>query len=396
MDTRCGPRGLRVSVLAGGRIVTPSTVLEPGWVEIRDGVVVDVGAGSPPSAPTTDLGGAWLVPGFVDVHVHGGGAHDMARSAEDMAAAVQFHRAHGTTSTLVSLVTAPPTQLGCQLRWVSELAVGQRHVLGAHLEGPFLSTVRCGAQNPEHLQQPDLAMFGRLHAASEGTLRMITVAPELPGSLELIRAAREANVTVAVGHSDATYAEAMAAVGAGATAATHLFNGMRPMHHREPGVANAALDADLYCEVINDGHHVHAALVRLVAAARPDRLVLVTDAIDATGMPDGPTMLGGQAVDIDGGVARLRRTGALAGSTLTMDEALRRSIVEVGLDVVTAVRAASTNAARMLGLDGRIGSISPGRIADLVVLDEDFCVQSVLTAGEGERSGSAPALAVFD
>jgi N-acetylglucosamine-6-phosphate deacetylase len=141
---------------------------------------------------------------------------------------------------------------------------------------------------------------------------------------------------------------------------------------------------------------VHAALVRLVAAARPDRLVLVTDAIDATGMPDGPTMLGGQAVDIDGGVARLRRTGALAGSTLTMDEALRRSIVEVGLDVVTAVRAASTNAARLLGLDGRIGSISPGRIADLVVLDEAFRVQQVLVAGEGGRSDSTPALAVFD
>jgi N-acetylglucosamine-6-phosphate deacetylase len=214
---------------------------------------------------------------------------------------------------------------------------------------------------------------------------MVTVAPELPGARELVRAARAAGAVVAIGHSDAGYAEALAAVDAGATAATHLFNGMRPLHHRDPGVVGAALDAGLFCELVLDGHHLDPAVVRLVFRLLPDRAVLVTDAIAAAGLPDGDTTLGGRAVRVTGGVARLADSGALAGSTLTMAGAFRRGVVEAGLDVVAVAAAAATNPARLLGLGDRLGEIRAGLAADLVVLDEAFEVQGVWAAGRPVR-----------
>lgn len=370
-----------MTLLAGGRIVTRAAVHDPGWIETHDGVIVAVGAGSPPEPADHDLGGAWVLPGFVDLHVHGGGGHDVARSPDDMAAAVEFHRAHGTTGTLVSLVTAPVEDLTEQLRWAAALAASSPRVLGAHLEGPFLASHRCGAQNPRHLLPADPDTFARLLEAGRGALRMITVAPELPGGLDLIRAARAAGLLVAIGHSDATYDEALAATAVGASVATHLFNGMPPLHHRDPGLVGAAVDAGLACELINDGQHIHPAVIRLVAAAMPDRLVLITDAIDATGMPDGTTVLGGQEVTVADGVARLSRTGALAGSTLTMDEAVRRSVVDVGLDVRIVAAAAATTPARLLGIGDRRGEIRAGLAADLVLLDEELRLQRVMLAG---------------
>jgi N-acetylglucosamine-6-phosphate deacetylase len=309
-----------------------------------------------------------------------------------MAAAVAFHRSHGTTRTLVSLVTAPLADLERQLGWVADLASGsERRVIGAHLEGPFLSHARCGAQNPVHLRRPDRAEFARLVAAARGTLRSVTVAPELPGALDVIRDAVAAGAVAAIGHTDATYAEAAQAIAAGATLATHLFNGMRPIHHREPGPAGAALGADLACEVINDGIHVHPAITTLVNQI-PGRLILVTDAIDAAGMGDGEVELGGQRVQVRDGQARLEVSGSLAGSTLTMDAALRRAVSECGLSVVDASAAASGTAARLLGCDDAFGAIRPGLEADLVVLDEQFKVAGVLAsgawaAGPGEAGG---------
>lgn len=374
-----------MTVLAGARVVTPAGVLRPGWVETQDGVIVDVGAGSPPLGADVDLGGAWLLPGFVDLHVHGGGGYDVARSASDMASSVEFHRAHGTTSTLVSLVTAGVDELEQQLSWVAALARRADYVRGAHLEGPFLAAGRCGAQHPGRFLPPDEAIFARLNRAADGYLRVITVAPELSGSLELIRAARHAGVLAAIGHTDATYQQTMSAIAAGAGLATHLLNTMRPLHHREPGAAGAVLDAGVPFEVINDGHHLHPAIVRLLAGLRPAGMVLVTDAISAAGVPDGPTVLGGQDVDVTDGVARLRRDGAMAGSTLTMDEAVRRSVVEVGLDVSVVAAAAATTPATLLRIDDRLGAIKPGLAADLVVLDDDFRLVRVL-----QRNSATP------
>jgi N-acetylglucosamine-6-phosphate deacetylase len=225
--------------------------------------------------------------------------------------------------------------------------------------------------------------------AARGTLRSVTVAPELPGALDVIADAVAGGVVAAIGHTDATYAEAMQAIAAGATLATHLFNGMRPIHHREPGPAGAALEADLACEVINDGIHVHPAITTLVNQT-PGRLVLVTDAIDAAGMGDGEVELGGQRVRVRGGEARLETSGSLAGSTLTMDAALRRAVLGCGLSIGDASAAASATPARLLGRDHDFGTIAPGLLADLVVLDEDLQVCDVLTAGSWLDPGRQP------
>lgn len=369
-----------MTVLCNARIVTPSGVIERGFVSIEDGRIAEVGTGVPP-APAEDLHGAWVLPGFIDLHMHGGGGHDVAASPVDMAAALAFHRRHGTTRSLVSLVTAPLDTLARQLGWVADLlASGGTGAVGAHLEGPFLSHARCGAQNPAHLLAPDRQAFAGLVAAARGALRSVTIAPELPGALDLIPDVLDAGAIAAIGHSDAGYAEAKAAIDAGATLATHLFNGMRPLHHREPGIIGAALDTDLACEVINDGVHVHPAITALVAG-KPQRLVLVTDAIDAAGVGDGEFELGGQRVRVRDGQARLAAGGTLAGSTLTMDDALRRAVVDSGLAIEVASAGASGNPARVLGIDDRCGSIAAGLDADLVVLDGDLRVRRVMVGG---------------
>jgi N-acetylglucosamine-6-phosphate deacetylase len=322
------------------------------------------------------------------MHVHGGGGASFTEGSDDDARhAAEFHRAYGTTTIVASLVTAPLAELEHRAVMLAGLATAGV-IAGIHLEGPFLSAVRCGAQDPRHMLAPDVATFERLRAASGGHLKVITIAPELPGAAEVIKAAARAGVTVAVGHTDATAEVVSAAVDVGATHATHLFNGMRPLHHREPGAAGALLDRDeVTCEVIADGVHLHDTIVRLVArAAGPGRLVLITDAMAAAGMPDGDYRLGSMRVHVTGGVARLSapapgQPGAIAGSTATMDAVLRRAVA-AGLPVCDAAAAASTTPARVLGIDDRVGALSPGLQADLVVCDQDFRLCAVMRQGQ--------------
>lgn len=362
-------------VLTDARVLTPDGVVT-GSVSIADGAVAAIEPGG--TADGESLDAALVVPGFVDIHVHGGGGHDMTASAQDMADAVRFHRTRGTTTTLVSMVTAPVDALCEQLSWAADLA-DAGEIAGAHLEGPFLSQVRCGAQNPDHLLEPDLDAFARMVDAARGHLRVITVAPELPGALDLVDAAVRAGVIAAVGHTDASYEQATAAFERGARLATHLFNGMRPIHHREPGPVLASLDAGVPCETINDGIHLHPAVLREVLARGSDRLVLITDAIDAAGVGDGQYVLGGQQVWVEDGAARLAN-GSLAGSSLTMDNAFARAVRD-GVPLQVASAAASANPARVLGLDDR-GTLVPGARADLVVLDADNGVRRVMRRGE--------------
>jgi len=370
-------------VLAGARVVTPDRVLDPGWVEVAAGRIATVGEGAPPAGSTglRDLGGAWLVPGYVDLHMHGGGGHSVLASAADMAAAVAFHRRHGTTRTLVSAVSAPVGAMYDMAAWAADLtargATPDAHVLGSHLEGPFLSALRCGAQDPAALLAPDTGVLRQLLAAGRGTVRVVTVAPELPGGLDLVKALVAEGVVAAVGHTDASYRQTAQALAAGAGLLTHAFNGMRGIGHRTPGPVLAAMDDDAaVCELINDGEHVHAPAARLLFRAMPGRVALVTDAIEAAGMGDGEYLLGKLPVVVRDRLARLSGDGAIAGSTLTMDAAVRRAVVEVGLPVETAVAAATSVPAGVLGV--HCGRIAPGYGADLLVLDDDLAVLDVL------------------
>jgi len=385
-------------LLAGGRVVTPGGVLSPGWIRLAGGVIDAVGPGGAPEQaagpgprglPVTDLRGHWVLPGFVDMHVHGGGGTSFTEgSADDARRAAEFHRRHGSTTIVASLVTAPLDVLEVRTAMLAGLA-GEGAIAGIHLEGPFLSAARCGAQDPRHLAAPDVTAFGRLREAAAGHLRVITVAPELPGAAGLIEAAAGAGVTAAVGHTDATADITSAAVDAGATHATHLFNGMRPLHHREPGPAGALLDRDaVTCEVIADGVHLHDTVIRLARrAAGPGRLVLITDAMTAAGMPDGSYRLGPVRVDVTGGVARTAGTGepaapgAIAGSTATMAGVVRHAVA-AGLPVTEVAAAASTTPAGVLGLGDRTGALRPGLRADLVVCDENLRLRAVMRQGQ--------------
>ena len=368
-----------MTVYAGARVVTPGGVLDHAWVSVEDGRIAVVGEGAPPM-PAHDLGGGWLLPGFIDVHVHGGGGFDVTKSPADMRAAVEFHQRHGTTRTLVSLMAAPVDALCEQLGWVAEL-VEDGLVLGAHLEGPFLSAARCGAQNHAHLLDCDPLVLSKLLDAAQGCLRQMTIAAELPGALDLVRELVAADVIAAIGHTDATYEQASAAFDAGARLATHLFNAMGPVSHRAPGAAVAALDSDAILELINDGVHVHEALVRVVANAAPDRVVLITDAVSAAGAGDGCYTLGDRDVVVQDGEARLSGSTSLAGSTLTMDDAVRRLVRDVGLPITVAAAAAATTPARLLGIDSVCGAIAGGLDADLVHLDDDLVLTSVMARG---------------
>jgi N-acetylglucosamine-6-phosphate deacetylase len=384
-------------------VVTPDAVLSPGWIRLAGSRIDAVGLGEPPAEPglpVTSLRGRWVLPGFVDMHVHGGGGTSFTEgTAEDARRAAEFHRRNGTTTMLASLVTAPLADLEARAAMLAGLA-REGVIAGLHLEGPFLAAARCGAQDPRHMIAPDVAAFDRLLAMAGGWLRVITLAPELPGAIDLITSVAQAGVIAAVGHTDATADVTAAAVDAGASHATHLFNGMRPLHHREPGPVGALLDREVSCEVIADGVHLHDTAIRLVArAAGPARLVLITDAMAAAGMPDGRYQLGSMRVDVAGGEARLaadadsgaddgsgggagpRVAGAIAGSTATMATVVRHAIA-AGLPVIDVAAAASTNPARVLGLAGRTGALCPGLDADLVVCDEAFGLRAVMRRGE--------------
>jgi N-acetylglucosamine-6-phosphate deacetylase len=349
------------------------------WVRIEGGVVAELGRGRPPGPADPDLVGGFLVPGFVDLHVHGGaGASFQAGDPEEVARAVAFHRRHGTTTLLASLVSAPVDQLTTAVRRL-DASVARGLVHGVHLEGPFLAGERRGAHDPAALLPPDRAVADAL--ADAGPVAMVTLAPELPGAAEVIAALRGRGVVVAVGHTDATHAEGRAAFRAGATVATHLFNAMRPFHHREPGVALAALeDPRVVLELVNDGVHLHPAVVRSVfATAGARRIALVTDAMSGAGLPDGTHRLGSMLVEVRDGAPRLAGTDTIAGSALTMDAAVRRA-VRAGVDLADAVRAATTTPAEVLGLTDR-GRIVVGRRADLVHLLPSLDVRAVLVGG---------------
>jgi N-acetylglucosamine-6-phosphate deacetylase len=336
----------------------------------------------------------WVVPGFIDTHVHGGGGFDYA--TDDPQQAVQaraFHAAHGTTSSFASLVAASVDTLCQQISVLADL-VDDGYFAGIHLEGPFLSADQRGAHDPELLRSPDPASVEKLITAGRGCISMITIAPELPGALAATREFIAAGARVAVGHTDADRDTVAAALDAGATSATHLFNAMRGIHHREPGpVPPLLIDPRVGIELIADGIHLHPDVLRMVAAAAgPARTILVTDSMIAAGMPDGDFTLGGLNVAVREGVARLitddGSPGSIAGSTLTMAGAFELMTSLLG-DLVLVAAMASTNAAHHFGLEG-VGRIEAGGRADLCVVDDLGVLQRVMQAGQWVDRTAAP------
>ncbi len=380
--------GESTMLLRSERIVTPAGTI-PGEVRIRGAKIESVEpiAGGGGSGEIVDLGGNWLVPGYIDLHVHGGGGGQCnTRELDELAAVSRFHAAHGTTALLATTVAAPPGELAGALRAIATATAlrGGAGVLGAHLEGPFLSKRRPGAMDPGLFQDPSGGAVERLLEAGGGNVRMMTLAPELPGALELIGALGAAGVVASVGHSDATYEQTRAAVRAGVHAATHVFNAMRPFHHREPGIVGAVLDLpEVSCELICDGVHVNPLALRLAYRAKGAAgLRLATDAIQAAGMPDGDYRLGNAAVNVAGGRATVPGRGVIAGSTLTMDMAVRNAVEFLGVSVERVLPLASGNPARLLGLEAHKGAIAPGMDADLTVLDDDLRARGTIVDGE--------------
>ena len=357
-----------------GRIVRPGAVV-PGHVEVDGPAILSVTAAG-------RVGDDIIVPGFVDLHCHGGGGHTFTTGDPGQAReAAAFHLRHGTTTMLASLVSSPYELMRDATAAYVALAA-EDVIAGVHFEGPYLSGARCGAQNPAFLRDPSPDELSALIKLGDGAVRMVTIAPELPGALDAIRLLVGAGVVAALGHTDATYEQTLAGVAAGATVGTHVFNGMPPPHHREPGPVIALLGAaPVVCELIADGIHLHPGMLAFAArSAGPDRAALITDAMDAAGMPDGPYDLGGQAVVVKDRVARLAGGGAIAGSTLTMDAAFRAA-VGAGSTLPNAAAMASTTPARVLGLADEVGALEAGLRADLVVLSPELTVKRVMRGG---------------
>jgi N-acetylglucosamine-6-phosphate deacetylase len=390
-------------VLSADAVFTPAERLSDGWLHVSGGRIAVIGSGAVPSAidaPVARLPpGACLAPGFIDLHVHGGGGGQVGPDPNGVAAVAAFHARHGTTGLLATTVPASPEVLVDAVRAVAAVARRPQpdaaQVLGCHLEGPFVSPERPGALEVRHLRPPDPVELARLLDAGGGSVQMMVVAPELPGALDLIAAAADDGVVLSVGHTDATYAEAVAGFDRGARAATHVFNAMRPLHHREPGAAGAALTTSrVTVEIIADGIHVHPAVLRLAHAAKgPGRLALITDAMQAAGLGDGEYLLGDQTVTVADGQARTA-SGSLAGSTLTMDRAVRVCVEQAGIPLIDALQMASSTPAALLGIGEVAGRLAPGAAANLVVLDEHLAAIGTMVGGRWAHCGDALAGAI--
>lgn len=370
-------------VISGARKLDANGEQAEFWMLVDGDTITATGQGEAPDADThVDAAGNWLVPGFIDLHGHGGGGHVFDDGPDEIEAALATHRAHGTTRSVISLVANPLPALKESLATIADLAASDPLVLGAHLEGPFLTPERRGAHNADFLLRPTVDVVSELLDAGRGTVRQVTIAPELPGALEVIDLLVASGVTVAVGHTEASADQARAAFDRGARLLTHAFNAMPGIHHRAPGPVVAAFSDDrVTLELILDGLHVHPEVAEMAFTSASGRVALVTDAMAAAGSADGHYRLGSLNVTVRDGLAVLSGTDTLAGSTLTQDAALRCAISRAGIDRRAAVEALTLTPARVLGLQHRHGLLAEGFVADAVLLDEDWRVRSVFADG---------------
>ncbi|MEU4016637.1 N-acetylglucosamine-6-phosphate deacetylase [Microbacterium sp. NPDC028030] len=371
-------------VIHSARIIDRGETVDDGWIRIERGIVTARGTGSTwePADDVVDAAavagpGAVLTPGFIDIHGHGGAGASFDDGVEAIRTARELHRAHGTTRAVVSLVTAPLDELVRNVATIADLTDTDADILGSHLEGPFLDPGHHGAHEPSLLRHPDPADVERLLEAGRGTVRQVTIAPELPGGLEAIRRIVAAGAAAAVGHTDADAEMAVAAFEAGASILTHAFNAMPGIHHRAPGpVLAAAADHRVVLEAIADDVHLDPHVVKLVFDAAPGRVALITDAMAAAGTADGHYDLGAVSVTVEAGVARADDTGSIAGSTLTQDVALQRAVA-AGVPLAEGVRALTETPARAIGREATLGSLRPGMMGDAVLLDAELRIARV-------------------
>ena len=372
----------RRTLVRAARAVDTAGSVEDAWVLIDGDTIHAVGSGTdtPAADEVVDLGDAVLTPGFIDLHGHGGAT--VAYEDESFGAALAMHRAHGTTRSVLSLVANPVDVLATSLDRIRAVMATDPLVLGAHLEGPFLSPHNKGAHNESFLVDPTPSAVSALLEAGAGVVRQVTIAPELPGAVPAIERFVDAGVVTAVGHTVCSYEQARAAFDAGSTLLTHVCNAMPGLHHRAPGpIAAAAGDDRVTLELILDAVHVHPAVARVLMDAAPGRVALITDAMGAAGAPDGDYALGSLAVTVTDGVAHVAGTDTIAGSTLTQDVALRNAVVLAGRSLPEAVAALTSVPAAALGLGDRLGRLAPGYAADLVALSPELDVQRVWAAG---------------
>ncbi len=371
------------------RVYTPEGRFVPGSVGIE---------GERFAAPETAAGqvvdgqGLYAIPGLVDIHFHGCVAHDICDGTHEAIAAIaRYQLQNGVTSICPATMTLPEAELQHICSTVAGYTPGpeQARLLGIYLEGPFLAHSKKGAQNPAFLQAPDIAIYRRLQEAAGGKIRVVAIAPEEPGGMELINALA-GEVTLTLAHTAASYETASQALRQGARQVTHLYNAMPPFSHREPGVVGAAMDAP-HCrvELITDGIHIHPAVVRATFRMfGPERIILISDSMMATGLRDGRYSLGGQAVDVCGRKATLTEGGAIAGSATNLLDCLRTAVHQMGIPLESAVRCATQNPAEAIGCAESIGSIAPGKLADLLLLDENLVLRQVYCGGRRIELGA--------
>lgn len=360
--------------------------IEKGSVLIENGKIKEINPNDCDDKNVIDANGLYLSPGFIDVHIHGAGGHDtMDGTFEAINEISKVIVKHGTTSFTPTTMTVGVEDIRKSMKVIKEAKVNGTDgaiVLGAHLEGPFISPKAIGAQNPNYLIPPTLENYNAMVGDAEDAVVSITIAPEIPGAKELIRELSQRGIVCSIGHTKATYYEAMEGIKCGCGHSTHLFNAMTPFAHREPGVVGAIFDSDITTETISDGIHVSYPSLRIAYKQKTsDKVLLVTDAMMACAMPDGMYALGGQDVVVKDGAARLL-SGSLAGSILTLDKAVKNVYKNVGLPLYEAVKMATYNPARHCKVSDRKGLIREGYDADLVLFDEDINIKNVLVGGK--------------
>lgn len=380
----------KLSVVKNGTLITPFGTIRRGVVVFKGEKIVAVGRESdvkiPKETEVIDASGRIVAPGFIDVHVHGGNGRDvMEKSYDAINELSKFAASHGTTTFLPTTVSASHGDLLNAVKAVKtamERETEGAGVLGVHLEGPYINPEKRGIHDTEHVRSPSLDEIKELLEASNHAIKIVTLAPEVDGSKELITELRKFGIVASIGHSNANYSEAVDAIKHGVTHVAHAFNGMRSFHHREPGILGAVLVRDeLTAELISDNFHVHPAAMKLLVRTKgTDKVVLVTDSVLTAGMSDGEYRVGKNDVIVRNGVCKLK-SGELAGSTLTMDRAVRNTMKSVGLPLRTAIKMATINPAVAIGIDKNKGSLEPSKDADIVVIDKEVNVYLTIVKG---------------